>query len=403
VPANYADRRESNKNGRSCLEFFLQSAKISALLQNPSASLSGDTFPRGDADSIVTMTTKSKTWPILLSLISSIVAAPAQLQILWTAPGYLFAFSENEGCVAVADPNQITIHNATNGTVTMTIDLPSQEPLSALAFSPDGKWLLSGSPNWNQWNKSTTTVRHAKTGKIHAVLANGFFNGKMSLTRGQCTAVSETSEGIQLWDLPNGRPTASIKTDYNLFRSIAISANGTFIAADRDTDVRVWRVRDNALAYYFPGEFRSRIASSAFSPDERYLAVSSEGDPFVAPRLGAAPYLKLWRMSDGTLLWRQQFSFLNSVTFSPHGFSRRVPVLLYGDADSLYFLDISDGHTIYEVSADWYDDQPGAASRAAFSPDDELVGYVYGGITVVARTPSEVRLFQNRKQQGFEP
>lgn len=132
--------------------------------------------------------------------------------------------------------------------------------VKSVAFSRDGKWLVSGSAD--------------KT--------------------------------IKLWEVKSGREIRSFTGHTASINSVAFSPDGTrIVSASEDETVRLWDARTGSETFKLPGRFSSNV-QVAFSPDGKQLA-STSGT------------VHLWNAQTGAEVKRLSDYFLTAVAYSPNG------------------------------------------------------------------------------------
>ncbi|MBN1588296.1 MAG: WD40 repeat domain-containing protein [Pirellulales bacterium] len=157
----------------------------------------------------------------------------------------------------------------------------TDELISHLAFSPDGKTLAAGIGEWGKY---------------------GGRGGK----RGG---------GVQFWDVARGTLVRTIKSDDTPVSFVGYSPDGSFLTTSAESTVKLWDVWTGRLARIFPG-----IRQAAFSPDGRTIACQA-----ASPMDKTANRIDLYNVRDGTLAKSftsekgASASLLTCITFSPNG------------------------------------------------------------------------------------
>ena len=145
--------------------------------------------------------------------------------------------------------------------------------VNAVAFSPDGTRLLSGSYD------STLRLWRVADGKALLTLTGHDF-GVTSLAftpDGRRAVSASVDETVRVWDLETGAQTASLVGHEGPVFAVAVSADGRFAASGGiDRSVILWDLGTSTFARAFYGHQRP-VWSVAFTPDgERLLSAGSD-------------------------------------------------------------------------------------------------------------------------------
>lgn len=158
---------------------------------------------------------------------------------------------------------------------------------TSVAFSPDGQVLASAGGIGNNvvlWSvKDGRTVRKLRMEGDHNYLNDVAFSP-------DGTTVAAASHIIQFFNAGTGRTIRVIKniSEYGKINCVAFSPDGKYLASgsgntsnnSRDNTVRLWDVKTGEEIHRFSGHSRDVIRIS-FSPDGRYLASISEDKDIV--------------------------------------------------------------------------------------------------------------------------
>jgi len=135
------------------------------------------------------------------------------------------------------------------GPWTRLLKFPEYLDIAALAYSPDGRWLIGGgtSRNVQVWRASDGTsiftLNHSHQVSKAAVSPDG---STVATATCQTTVNDECTEGsVWLWDLATGKLINALKKFPDVVESVAFSGDGSsLLAASRDGTLRVYQTAD---------------------------------------------------------------------------------------------------------------------------------------------------------------
>ena len=181
-------------------------------------------------------------------------------------------------------------------------------PVTALAFTPDGKTLVVGGyKEVALWNPLDGKPAHKWPGLAGQVRALAF--GKDGRSVAVATGVPGRAGAVELLDLATGviTPVEQAKDE---ILAVALSPDGRYLATGGvDTIVRIWNL-ESKVSQELQGH-TDWITGAAFSPDGRLLATGS-----------ADRTARVWK----TETWKEEFQLppqitesVSAVSFAPEG------------------------------------------------------------------------------------
>ncbi len=222
----------------------------------------------------------------------------------------------------------------------------------AVAFSPDGKRIVSGSGD------KTIQLWNAQTGKPIGQPLRGHEEGVFAVAfspNGTRIVTGSGDKTIRLWDAQTGKPIGQpLRGHENAVRSVAFSPDGKrIVSGSEDKTIRLWDAQTGQVIKQPLRGHEASVWSVMFSPNGRHI-VSGSGDKTV----------RLWDAQTGKPIGkplRGHEEDVSAVAFSPDG--RRI---VSGSGDkTLRLWDAQTGEPIGQP----LQGNGAPVNSVAFSPD----------------------------------
>lgn len=175
--------------------------------------------------------------------------------------GSLFdtSFEKKTGLIAIWD--------VATGRTVRTIS--AQSPISSVAFSPDGKWIVSGSD-------AGTDIWDVGTGQLVRQMQNDSYALRSVVFSPDGKSIATGSHGkLILWDAMSGKQTREFDIGNSYLSSVAFSPDSKLVAGGTTGTVNVWDAATGSIAAIFRPH-SCCVYSVAYSKDGKWIA--SGGD-----------------------------------------------------------------------------------------------------------------------------
>jgi WD40 repeat protein len=224
-----------------------------------------------------------------------------------------------------------------------------KDAVSSVAFSPDGRHVLSGSDDKTirLWSVATGETVQVFKGHKNVVSCAAFSPDGRYIVSG--------SDDVRLWDVTTGRTVRVFKGHADHVHSVAFSPDGQHVlSGSGDENIRLWSVATGKTVKFFLGHSED-VLSVAFSPDGQHVLSGSDDKT-----------VRLWDIGTGMEIkaFAGQVIEVHSAAFSPDG-----RYALSGGMDNNVLLwDVATGRRIRVLEG-----HKEPIRAVAFSPDGRHV------------------------------
>ena len=243
--------------------------------------------------------------------------------------------------------------------------------VSSVAFSPDGRRVVSGSDRMVKVF-DLATGQEMLTLKGHEALVSSLAfspDGRRIVSGGGCDPFAPDAGGgmVTVWNATTGKETLTLKGHTSLVSSVSFSADGRqIVSGDNDGTAKVWDTATGKETLTFKGHAGASLDSVAFSPDGRQIVSGSNGNTVYDLWHGQESMVKLWDAATGqeTLTLKGHTEAVTSVAFSPDG--RRI--VSGSEDETVKVWDAATGKETLTLKG-----YTGGVLSVAFSPDGQRI------------------------------
>lgn len=299
---------------------------------------------------------------------ASVLAAPDEANIFPQ-----LGHTEPIGAVAISPDGRTIVSGSSDRTLKLWDVVSGRElrtlsghtsVIAAVAFSPDGKAIVSASKDntLKLWDFASGRELRTLKGHTHNVETVAFSGDGRTLVSGS------PDDTIRLWDVATGRALRTIKTQSWVY-AVALAPDGrTVLAGHSDRTLKLWDVASGLELRTLSSQWAASRSPLAFSRDGRSVVsvVSPDKENLTKDRS-----LKRWDVASGRELGARQGDWVDFSTLALSHDAGVVVAMAKKDL-TLKLWDIGSGRERLTLSGSGFKDSADY-SAFAFSPDGRMV------------------------------
>ncbi|WP_375330738.1 NACHT and WD40 repeat domain-containing protein [Candidatus Tisiphia endosymbiont of Oplodontha viridula] len=196
--------------------------------------------------------------------------------------------------------------NMSNTQLSRCSDLVHTAMVSCISYSPDGKYLASGS--WDDtvriWNAENGSLLHKLEGHTNTIRCVSYSPDSKYLASGSW------DHTVKIWNAENGSLLHKLEGHTGVIKCLSYSLDGKYLASGSwDDTVIIWNAENGSLLHKIE-EHTGQIWCLSYSPDGKYLA-SGSWDHAV----------KIWNAENGSLFYKLEghTKVICCLSYSPDG------------------------------------------------------------------------------------
>jgi WD40 repeat protein len=180
------------------------------------------------------------------------------------------------------------------------------ESILAVAYSPDGRWIVTGSADQTArvWGTATSKVLHTLRGHSGPIRSVAFSSDSQYIVTGSF------DQTAKIWESESGKELQTFEGHEGYILSVAFSGDGRqVVTGSRDQKVKVWDV-SKGVELFTLNEHTGPVWCVAFSPDSQRIVTASWDGTAKVWDARTGTHLQTFKLHHGPVL---------SAAFSPDG------------------------------------------------------------------------------------
>ena len=279
--------------------------------------------------------------------------------------GYACLAFSPDGKTVVTGGSSLQVWDLATGKELRHFAAPNREDVDQLIFADEGKALVGTGTGGNVyvWDAATgRELRHISGPPVH-YYPGGFHPDVVYVPKARLVVSTSGDHAIHIWDFDTGKEIRALKGHSAAANYLALSADGkTLASASGDGSARLWDIhtgKELRTLFQNPAGPRGNPECVCFSPDGRTVMTSERNG-----------LTRIWDVATGKEICRLKGQFwLNDAVFKSDG-----KTLITEDAQTIRYWSTATGEELRRFERHSDDGSRMArGNRLALSPDEKIL------------------------------